>query len=98
MALEFNRPNGLCLEGNLSENFKMFKQEIEIYFKATETTPKLINKKYYSVLDLRDGYYHIKLDEKSSKYCTFSTPFGNFRFIRLAFRLSVAPEPFMKQN
>lgn len=63
-----------------------------------EITPKLINKKYYSVLDLKDGYYHIKLDEKSSKYCTFSTPFGNYRFLRLAFGLSVAPELFMKQN
>ncbi|KAF0739490.1 Uncharacterized protein FWK35_00028159 [Aphis craccivora] len=49
-------------------------------------------------LDLKDGYYHIKLDKKSSKYCTFSTPFGNYRFLRLAFGLSVAPELFMKQN
>jgi len=40
MALEFNRTNGLCLEGNLSENFKLFKQEIEVYFKATETNKK----------------------------------------------------------
>lgn len=63
-----------------------------------EITPKLINKKYYSVLDLRDGYYHIKLDENSSKYCTFSTPFGNYRFLRLAFGLNVAPELFIKQN
>ncbi|XP_060861804.1 uncharacterized protein K02A2.6-like [Metopolophium dirhodum] len=31
-----------------------------------EITPKLINKKYYIVFDLRDGYYHIKLDEKST--------------------------------
>lgn len=63
-----------------------------------EITPKLINKKYYSVLDLKDGYYHIKLDDESSKYCTFSTPFGNYRFLRLAFGLNVAPELFMKQN
>lgn len=63
-----------------------------------EITPKLINKKYYSVFDLKDGYYHIKLDEKSSKYCTFSTSFGNYRFLRLAFGLNVAPELFMKQN
>lgn len=63
-----------------------------------EFTPKLINKKYYSVFDLRDEYYHIKLDEKSSKYCTFSTPFGNYRFLRLAFGLNVAPELFIKQN
>lgn len=37
MALQFNRPNCLCLKDNLSENSKMFKQEIKIYFKATET-------------------------------------------------------------
>jgi len=38
-------------------------------------TQKLIGRKYYSVLDLKYGYYHIKLDDKSIKYCTFSTPF-----------------------
>lgn len=50
------------------------------------------------MLDLKDGYYQIQLDDKSSKYCTFSTPFGNYRFLRLAFVLSVAPELFMIQN
>lgn len=45
-----------------------------------EIIQKLSGKKYYSVLDLRDGYYHIKLDNKSSKFYTFSTPFGNFKF------------------
>jgi len=63
-----------------------------------EITPKLLNKKYYSVVDLKDGYYHIKLNEKSSKYCTFSTPFGNYRFLRLPFGVSVAPKLFMRQN
>jgi len=63
-----------------------------------EMASKLIGKKYFRVLDLKNGYYHIKSDDKSSKYCTFSTPFGNYRFLRLAFGLSVAPELFMKQN
>lgn len=36
MALEFNKPSGLCLEGNLAENFKIFNQEVKIYFKAKE--------------------------------------------------------------
>lgn len=63
-----------------------------------EITPKLINKKYYSVLDLKDGYYHIKLNEKPSKHYTFSTPFENYTFLRLVFGLHVAPEFFMKQN
>jgi len=38
VALEFNRPNGLFLESNLSENFKLFKQEIEIFLKRQRYT------------------------------------------------------------
>jgi len=40
MTLEFNKTCGLCLEGNISENFKLFKQEVVIYFKATKTDKK----------------------------------------------------------
>lgn len=46
-----------------------------------DITPQFLNKKYYSVVDLKDGYYHIKFDEKSSKYYTFCTPFRNYRFL-----------------
>jgi len=31
MALEFNRLNNLYLEGNLSEYFKVFDEETELY-------------------------------------------------------------------
>lgn len=40
MAVKYNRPGALCLEGNVAENYKFFKQEVEIYFKATETNKK----------------------------------------------------------
>ena len=38
--------------------------------------------KFFCVLDLKDSYFLIKLDEKSSKMCTFLTDQGNFRFLR----------------
>lgn len=38
--MEFNRPANLKLTGNLNDNFKVFKQEIEVYFMTTETNTK----------------------------------------------------------
>ena len=40
MPMEFNKPDVLRLEGNLEENFRTFKEEVEIYFTATETEKK----------------------------------------------------------
>lgn len=38
--MEFNRPANLKLIGNISDNFKTFKQEVVVYFMATETYQK----------------------------------------------------------
>jgi len=48
----------MCLEGNLSENFKIFNQEIKIYFKATETYKKDTNVQVSRLLNLigHDGF------------------------------------------
>lgn len=63
-----------------------------------EIVSKLANKTVFSVLDLSDGFYNIKLTEKSSELCTFSTPFGNYKFLRLPFGISVAPEIFQRYS
>lgn len=63
-----------------------------------EVCAKLAGKKWFSVLDLKDGYWQIKLSEKASHLCTFSTPFGNYRFLRLPFGLKVAAQLFQKFN
>ena len=39
----------------------------------------------------------MKLDEESSKLCTFKTPFGRYRFTRLPFGVKSAPEVFQKK-
>lgn len=58
--------------------------------------PKLANKRWYCVFDLKDGFHQIKLDEESSKMCVFNTPFGCYRYLRAPFGLSVIPEKFQK--
>ncbi|XP_055856265.1 uncharacterized protein K02A2.6-like [Episyrphus balteatus] len=54
----------------------------------------LSGSKYFSVLDANSGFWMIQLDEESSMLCTFHTPFGRRRFLRLPFGINAAPEIF----
>ncbi len=57
-------------------------------------TCRLSKAKYFTVLDASSGFWQLKLDEASSRLCTFNTPFGRYRFLRLAFGMNSAPEMF----
>ncbi|PFX23509.1 Retrovirus-related Pol polyprotein [Stylophora pistillata] len=50
--------------------------------------------KVFSVLEATSGYWQVKLDEASSKLCTFHTPFGRYRFTRLPFGIKSATGAF----
>lgn len=54
-------------------------------------------KKVFTVIDLKEGFWQIGLDEDSSRLLTFNTPFGRYSFTRLAFGISSAPEIFQKR-
>ncbi|GBN46208.1 Transposon Tf2-6 polyprotein, partial [Araneus ventricosus] len=77
---------------------KVIKREHVLIPTIEEFLPKLTNKSVYSVLDLKDGFFQIPLDVKSSELCTFSTPFGCYKFLRLPMGISCAPEIFQKRN
>ena len=53
--------------------------------------------KVFTKVDLASGYWHIKLDEESSKLTTFQTCFGRYRWLRLPFGLNVSSEIFQKR-
>ena len=59
---------------------------------------RLNGKKFFSMVDMKDGYWHVVLDEESSHLCTFNTPFGRYRFKRMPFGISSASEVFQKRN
>ena len=57
-----------------------------------EISCKLHDKEYFTVIDMRDCYWHIVLDSKSSELCTFNTPYGRYKFNRLPFGICVASD------
>ncbi|GFU46354.1 transposon Ty3-G Gag-Pol polyprotein [Nephila pilipes] len=48
--------------------------------------------------NLKDGFWHVPLDEVSSESCTFNTLFGRYKFNKLPFEIVSAPEVFQKKN
>jgi len=59
---------------------------------------RLRGKKYFSSLDLRNGFHHVKVAETSIKYTSFVTPLGQFEFLRMPFGLTNAPRVFQRFN
>lgn len=77
---------------------KVLIREYHLIPTLEEMLTKLSNKSVFSVLDLSDGFYNIRLTDESTDLCTFSSPFGCYKFLRLPFGLSVAPEIFQKYS
>ena len=50
-----------------------------------DVLPKLKDAKVFSKLDVREAYWHVRLDEESSKMTTIITSSGRYRWKRLPF-------------
>ena len=59
---------------------------------------QLSGMKVFTVVDMKDCYWHVKLSDESSYYCTFNTPWGRKRFLRMPFGISSASEIMQKRN
>ena len=62
-----------------------------------EVVIKTANAKYFSVVDANSGYWQIRLDEKSSKLCTFNTPWGRYRYTKLPYGIKMAGDIFVQE-
>ncbi|KAM7308001.1 uncharacterized protein ISCGN_011636 [Ixodes scapularis] len=62
-----------------------------------ECLAKLSGGTVFSKPDARAGYWQAPPAEESQKYTTFLTPFGRFKFLRLPFGISTAPECFQRE-
>ncbi|GFW32141.1 retrovirus-related Pol polyprotein from transposon 17.6 [Trichonephila clavipes] len=52
--------------------------------------------KVYSTLDLRNGFFHVDVDEDCRKYTSFVVPDGQFEFNKVPFGLSTSPGVFQR--
>ncbi|CAG2188277.1 unnamed protein product [Mytilus edulis] len=60
--------------------------------------PELSNAKIFSVVDAKNGFWHVQLDEESSYLTTFNTPFGRYRWLRMPFGITSAPEEYQRRQ
>ncbi len=85
----------ICLDPkNLNEAIKREHFPMQT---ADDIIANMAGAQYFSKLDASSGYWQIKLDEPSSKLVTFQTPFGRYKFNRLAFGVKSASEVFQKK-
>ena len=56
---------------------------------------QLAGKKFFTVLDLKEGFWQIALSRAASEICTFNTTFGCYR---LPYGIKISPEVFQKYN
>ncbi|XP_058444113.1 uncharacterized protein LOC131425874 [Malaya genurostris] len=65
-----------------------------VFITLDEVLPELGKARVFTTIDTKKGFWHVVLDEASSKLTTFWTPFGRYRWIRLPFGVAPAPEIF----
>ena len=93
------KPNGkirLCLDPtDLNRAIKLEHYAIST---SEDVIVKLHGTKIFTIIDMKYAFWQIKLDNYSSRLCTFNTPFGRFSFCRLPLGIKSAPEVLQKRN
>ena len=59
-----------------------------------DVATRLHGAKVFTKLDVKNGFWHVQLDDSSSYLTTFNTPFGRYRWKRMPFGIRSAPEVF----
>ena len=85
----------LCLDPQQMN--KALKRERSPLPAIDDVLPDLSRAKVFTKINARNGYWHVQLDDQSSKLTTFNTSYGRYRWKRLPFGVSVASEIFQKR-
>ena len=54
--------------------------------------PDLCKARVFSVVDVKNGFWHVQLDDESSKLTTFATPLRRFCCLQMPFGIAPVPE------
>ena len=94
-AVMMLKPHGkvrLCLDPKpLNQALKRSHYPLPV---IEEVLAGLSQAKLFSMVDVKNGFWHVPLDEESSKLTTFATPWGRYTWLKMTFGISVALEEF----
>lgn len=85
----------MCI-GYRSSNKIMERNKFPLNLIEDDNIEKLKDRKYFSLVDLKDGFSHIKIAEESIKFTSFITPVGQFDYLYLPFGIKNSPPIFKK--
>uniref|UniRef100_A0A0A9YGK9 RNA-directed DNA polymerase n=1 Tax=Lygus hesperus TaxID=30085 RepID=A0A0A9YGK9_LYGHE len=91
------KPNGkvrICV--NLTKLNQNVKRRFHPIPKLDHCFAKLSGAKIFSKLDANSGFWQIPLSEECQELTTFLSPMGRFKFLKLPFGITSAPEVFQK--
>ena len=84
----------VCIDPrHLNEAIKRQHHYIPTY---QDVISQLAGKKVFTILDQKNSYWQVELDQQSAELCTFNTPFYRYCFLRLPFGLCSASEVLQK--
>ena len=66
--------------------------------KISEVLQELEGLSYATALDLKMGYYTLRLDPDAQKVCTLITPWGKYKYLRLPMGVMCAPDIFQNRT
>ncbi|XP_063628947.1 uncharacterized protein LOC134800377 [Cydia splendana] len=90
------KPNGdlrICLDPK--ELNQAIKREHFRLPTLDEIVSNLSGAQYFSTLDATNGFWQVKIE--NSDLCTFNTPFGRYKFLRMPYGISSACEVFHRK-
>ena len=92
------KPNGvrICIDPKLTLNKALLRNH-HLMPTLDDILPDLTKAKCFSSVDAAHAFWHVELDDESSRLTVFETPFGRYRWKRLCFGISVAPEEFQSR-
>ncbi len=89
------KPNGrlrVCMDPRYLNDFLV--RAVHPFPDIEQVFSSVRGARYFSKIDLTHGFWNLRLDEASSRLCVFASPWGRFRYKRLPFGVSPAPEVF----